>query len=321
MPAPNFSKPFRVPQSLSDAETRPTLLKIRHLYITKDYKMCSAECATLLARGELFDPTLHIIQASLLHFYAAICRESLAQPMQNLSPSKLANLYDAKYHFEMALSKLDELRPHSRVSSRSQPPSLRGSSGETASSEPSSSSPQTPDDSPKNARWDASSPVRATRISIADDTDAQNLDSPLNRQSDTNDEETMMVSPAQWLGRQNSKSSMNLLQENRMLKKESPRHKHTFKTVAPTMRCSPLASDLFELVEHHVAWINRMVEDVSLAHQRRVTVQVSVPDVSKDGAKTSQKERNAKRKAEGWTRQRFDPRRTQELCKLALEEL
>ena len=106
-----------------------------------------------------------------------------------------------------------------------------------------------------------------------------------------------------------------------MLKKESPRHKHTFKTVAPTMRCSRLASDLFELVEHHVAWINRIVEDVTLAHQRRVTVQVSVSDVSKDGTKISQNDKCAIRRADGWKRQRFDPRRTQELCKLALEEL
>jgi len=87
------------------------------------------------------------------------------------------------------------------------------------------------------------------------------------------------------------------------------------------MRCSRLATDLFELVEHHISWIDRMVEDVSLAHQRRVTVQVSVPDVSKDVKSISQKDKHAGRRAEGWKRQRFDPRRTQELCKLALEEL
>jgi len=319
--APNFSKPFRVPQSPSDTETRLTLLKVQHLYITKDYKMCSTECATLLARGEHRHPPLHIIQSSFLHFYAAICHESLAQPMQNLSPSKLANLYDARQHFEMALLKLDELRPHSRVSSRSQPPSLRGSggsSGDAASPEPTWSAPQTPDQSPKSGRWTATTPARVTEISMADGQDAQNKNSPVSHQSDSNDEEIMMVSPAQWF---NSKSSMNLLQENKTSKKDSPRLKHTFKTVAPTMRCSRLATDLFELVEHHISWIDRMVEDVSLAHQRRVTVQVSVPDVSKDVKSISQKDKHAGRRAEGWKRQRFDPRRTQELCKLALEEL
>lgn len=221
----------------------------------------------------------------------------------------------------MALLKLDELRLRSRMSSRSQPPSLRNSSDEAASPEPISSSPQTPDDSPQSACWGAASPATATRISIAHDKDAQNSDSPLSHQSDSNDEEIIMVSPAQWLGRQNSQSTMNLLQENRTPKKESPKTKHTFITVAPTMRCSRLAADLFELVEHDISWIDRMVEDVSLAHQRRVTVQVSEPDVSKDVARISQKDKYAIRKSEGWKRQRFDPRRTQELCKLAMEEL
>lgn len=87
------------------------------------------------------------------------------------------------------------------------------------------------------------------------------------------------------------------------------------------MRCSRLATDLAEIIDHHISWVDIAISDVAAAHQRRVDVS-EILDIDKKQDKERQlKEHYAARRRDGWARPRFDPRKTQELCKLAMEEI
>lgn len=92
----------------------------------------------------------------------------------------------------------------------------------------------------------------------------------------------------------------------------------SFKVVVPTMRCSRLATELTELIDHHISWIELAIKNVVEAHQRRIDMTAS-PDAKE---KTVQKQAKLTLwKTNTRKRPRFDASKTQRLCKMALEEL
>lgn len=130
---------------MSAAELRMTLIKVKHLYSVKEYRECISECNLLLAKADQGKAQLHVIQLTYLHYYLATSHELLAQPMQNLSPAKTVNLFDARHHFELAKVKLDEMQPKSRSSPNPRRTDSQKSSVEELSSPESTTSlPQTP---------------------------------------------------------------------------------------------------------------------------------------------------------------------------------
>lgn len=137
---------------MSSAELRMALIKVRYLYAVKEYHDCVKECTLLLSKADQGKAQLHIIQSTYLHYYLATSHELLAQPMQHLSLAKLANLYDAKHHYELAMVKLEEMRPKLKLS----PTSHQGSgshissSVELSSPESTITLPQTPKMSPQS---------------------------------------------------------------------------------------------------------------------------------------------------------------------------
>jgi len=87
------------------------------------------------------------------------------------------------------------------------------------------------------------------------------------------------------------------------------------------MRCNRLAEELIGLVTGTIAWIETAIENAVQAHQRRVDISSLDEEVDKEEKAKQRNELIRTRKGEGWKRDRYDARKIQALCKVALEEL
>lgn len=94
-----------------------------------------------------------------------------------------------------------------------------------------------------------------------------------------------------------------------------------FPVIVSTIRCDRLAKELTELVLSHIEWVDTAINNVIQAHERRIDVSSLNEEISKQEQAKQREEFVQTRKAAGWKRDRFDARRTQSLCKVALEEL
>jgi len=267
---------------------------------------------------------LHEVQSLFLHFYLASCHELIAQPMQSLSPAKLANLYDAKHHFELALTILDHVRSHKRSSSASH----GATSDFTSSSEP-ASSPQTPASPPKGRSDQKFSKDQPTHlITTALSARKQENKEPTLDDNDhkENKDQLVDISPAQWLAGSPTSTPKDdpfttPKRQNTKSKTPSPTVRLGHPVFVSAMRCNRLAGELIELVTGNIAWIEIAIDNGVQAHQRRIDISSLDEEVDKEEKAKQKKEFIRTRKAEGWKRNRFDARRTQALCKVALEEL
>jgi hypothetical protein len=331
---------------MSTAELRMTLVRVKYLYSVKEYRECITECNLLLSKSDQGKAQLHIIQTTYLHYYLATSHELLAQPMQNLSPAKILHLYDAKQHFELATAKLHEMQQNSR-SSLSLPQS-EFTSEDFSSPESTTSLPRTPR---MTTRGTYPGDIVPVSNADADGAAEKAFDvSPLSDAESTGGSVRVIdVSPAVWLASGSPKkkysvvnlarpltamlattkvssisTSRTLPEDSLVLKtppKDSPTVDPSFKVVVPKMRYSRLATELAEIIGHHISWIEKAISDVATAHERRVDVSEVLDVGEKQDREKQLREHYAARRQDGWKRPRFDPRKTQELCKMAMEEI
>lgn len=237
--------------------------------------------------------------------------------MQNLSPDKLAHLYEAKHHFELALNALEAIRPHKGTASRSQ-----GNGSGTPSTPEPKSCPQTPGRSPEGKFkpcFGAKVDELNHFLAAASRCNQESAESEL-QLNEANNDQLLNISPAQWLAGSNEPYTTPLCYLTKA-KTPSPTVRLGFPVVVSTIRCDRLAGELVEFVNGHIEWIDAMIDEVVKAREQRVDASTLNDEMNEKEKVKAKRDLIEKRRTVGWVRERFDARKTQALCKLALEEL
>ena len=262
------------------------------------------------------------MQRSFLHFYLAISHELLAQSMQNLSQAKLANLDDAKQHLEFALSTLNDVRSQTGSSTGSHGGSASGS----ASTPDPTSSPHTPKSTPKG-KTKPMSHLNLHQLKFIGKTDLrhrQQTEETTFAEHKSPEDYLFNLSPSRWLAGSSPQKTVLPATPKRQITKSktpSPSVRLGFPAIVSNMRCNGLAGELTELVNGHIAWINTTISNIVQAHQRRIDISSPIEEVDKEEEGMRRMELIKSRRAAGWKRERFDAKKIQALCKVALEEL
>lgn len=141
---------------------------------------------------------------------------------------------------------------------------------------------------------------------------------------EANDDHLHNISPAQWLANSSTQKDDPFTtqeRQNTKSKTPSPTVRLGHPVFVSTMRCNRLAGEFIALVTGNITWIEIAIDNAVQAHQRRVDISSLDEEVNKEEKAKQRKELIRARKAAGWKTERFDARKTQALCKVALEEL
>jgi hypothetical protein len=115
-PLPAFRGERGTFQKRDEIKRKDNIKKIRELYAEHRFRQCAALCDTALSGKQVKSSLLesssqltnqpHHLHETFLHFYEAICRESLGFVAHTYSNNKLPFLNQARHHFSAALASL-----------------------------------------------------------------------------------------------------------------------------------------------------------------------------------------------------------------------
>ncbi|QDS67787.1 hypothetical protein FKW77_006637 [Venturia effusa] len=319
--------------SSHDTDCKLIVQNVKLLYMRRQYKQCANLCENhLMDLGS----KLHPLYQVFLNFMAGLAYDTQARSMSTRSPLLPGTLDDAEQFFLRAQQVLPTAL--SRSESKVLLPILEREEDFTSS--------DVDDNSPRNSlNSQFSTTTRSTAATSVsghpDDCSSSCESSPMKRPSPlfVRKYKTLPETPTKTLV---DSTSLFSLATNPMLT-SAPRSPHSPPKIAsfnfPNSASSPsrneetFASERDQIHEHnesilsfnsmisrHISSLQQFRKTVEAAHEiRRPTTRDGNGKLEMSPEETM--ERIVKARAKGWRRERFDPRKYEELCTIALSEL